>query len=100
MKKQIVLVPLATALAALSAASANANTPPTNAIERANTEAGAQIAADKIQPNTLYNVGNDLFGLLVTTAADGTIVAQHVSHYSHSSHSSHSSHRSHSSSRY
>jgi hypothetical protein len=31
--------------------------------------------------------------LLVTTTADGTVVAQHSSHMSHSSHSSHSSSR-------
>jgi len=95
--KKIVLVPLATALASLSATTVNANTQSANPVEPAKDQAGAQIAANKIQPNTLFNAGEDLFGLLVTTAPDGTVVAQHSSHYSHSSHSSH---RSHSSSRY
>jgi len=42
--------------------------------------------------NVFLPVGRDLLGLIVTTSADGTLVAQHDSHYSHSSHASHRSH--------
>jgi len=90
-RKSIVVVPLATALASLAGA-ANANTPATNSAEPTNGPADTQVGANEIQPNTIFNAGEDLFGLLVTTAADGTVVAQHASHYSHSSHASHVSH--------
>jgi hypothetical protein len=42
--------------------------------------------------NVFLPAGRDLLGLIVTTAEDGTVVAQHDSHYSHSSHASHRSH--------
>jgi hypothetical protein len=99
MKKPIVILPLAVALAALAglpAANASVDqSPPPNALA-----ADISDHAIKAEPNALFKVGNDLLGLIVTRSADGTIVAQHSSHYSHSSHSSHSSHHSHYSSRY
>ena len=56
----------------------------------------ADVAATKPssprQANVVFSAGNDLLGLIVTTTADGTVVAQHDSHYSHSSHASHRSH--------
>lgn len=95
--KKIVLVPLATALASLAATTANAEKHPATAAEQSDVRSDAQAKAAAIPANTFFNVGDELFGMLVTTAADGTVIAQHRSH---SSHSSHSSHRSHSSSRY
>jgi hypothetical protein len=91
--RKIVLVPLATALASLSGA-ANATTPANQSAEPTNGPADTQLNATKIQPNTIFKAGEDLLGLLVTTAANGTVVAQHASHYSHSSHASHASHAS------
>jgi len=46
----------------------------------------------KGKPNIFMSIGHDLLGLIVTTKADGTVVADHYSHYYHSSHASHSSH--------
>ena len=45
-----------------------------------------------LTPNRIISVGKDFLGFIVTTAADGTMLAQHYSHTSHASHSSHSSH--------
>lgn len=92
-KSKIVLLPLAAALAALSGG-ASAATPANPSVEPTNGPTDTQLAAPKIQPNTIFKAGEDLLGLLVTTAADGTVVAQHSSHYSHSSHASHVSHAS------
>jgi hypothetical protein len=72
---------------ALSPTPAAANTPTTD-----RTDATQKGQAPKGEPNVFMSVGSDLLGLIVTTAADGTVLAQHYSHYSHSSHSSHSSH--------
>lgn len=92
--KKTVVVPLATALAALATA-ANANVPTSQSSEQGTTPTDSQNAsAANIQPNTFFTAGEDLLGLLVTRNADGTIVAQHASHYSHSSHASHASHAS------
>jgi hypothetical protein len=46
----------------------------------------------KGEPNVFMAVGSNLLGLIASTAADGTVVADHYSHSSHASHSSHSSH--------
>lgn len=98
-KKPIVILPLAAALAALGGASvAKATTGEQAQTSSPTTDAAA--VTTKAEPNVLFKVGEDLFGLIVTRNADGTVLAQHYSHRSHSSHSSHSSHRSHYSSRY
>ena len=87
------IVPLAAALAALTgtaamtAASAEAKITDTN--EPNVTQA---MRATSLTPNQVMSVGEDLLGFIVSTASDGTLVAQHVSHASHSSHASHASH--------
>jgi hypothetical protein len=88
-KKKITLISLASALAALA--------PSANLAARTEVDDTPEAAQQRYrdtsgQPNTFYNLGEDLMGLVTSTAADGTIVAQH---YSHSSHASHVSHRSH-----
>ncbi len=90
--KSFVVLPLTTALAALCGA-ADASLPASNSAEPASGAADAQ-RVNKTLPNMIFTAGEDLLGLLVTTNADGTIVAQHSSHYSHSSHASHASHAS------
>jgi hypothetical protein len=90
--KPFVVLPLATALASLAGA-ASASAPANTSAEPTSGPADAQ-GVNKVQPNTIFTAGEDLLGLLVTTNADGTVVAQHSSHYSHSSHASHASHAS------
>jgi hypothetical protein len=100
-RKPIKLVSLASALAALAGAAGLVPSPAdakVNTTDR--TDALKDERAEGPQPNVFMTVGNDLLGLIVTKAADGTVLAQHYSHYSHSSHASHSSHSSHYSSRY
>jgi hypothetical protein len=98
--KKTVVLPLATALATLTTA-ANAKVAANQPTEPGPTSADQQTAkATNIEPNTIFNAGEDLLGLLVTKNADGMTVAQHVSHVSHGSHGSHGSHVSHTSSRY
>jgi hypothetical protein len=100
-KKPIKLVSLAAALAALSGAAGLVPSPAEAKVSNADTtDTFKDTRADGPQPNVFMTVGNDLLGLIVTKAADGTVLAQHYSHYSHSSHASHSSHSSHYSSRY
>jgi len=91
MDKKVVILPLAAAVASLTAP----------AIETANAKAPESVKASEgvfetkpagVQPNTFFAVGEDLLSLVVTKAADGTLLAQHYSHSSHASHSSHSSH--------
>jgi hypothetical protein len=91
--KKMALVPLATALASLSttAADAKVGVVPTPDPTASSAEQSAHL--NGVQANTLFNAGEDLLGLLTTTNANGTVVAQHVSHASHSSHSSHTSSR-------
>jgi hypothetical protein len=90
-RKSAVILPIATALASLnSGAGATATT--NGASDRdAGTVKSQAEAIKAIPPNTVYNAGEDLFGLLVSRNADGTVVAQHSSHASHASHASHSS---------
>ena len=92
-KKLLKIRSLTAALAALSGIAAigstlavanSAGTEDENVTPQARTNAG--------KANVFLPAGEDLLGLIVTTAADGTVVAQHESHYSHSSHSSHRSH--------
>ena len=93
MIKKNVVVPLATALAALTTG-ANATAPSATPPDTGSNPADSQQATPtNIQPNTVFTAGEDLLGLLVTQNADGTIVAQHASHSSHASHHSHYSSR-------
>jgi hypothetical protein len=91
-KKLPTVLSLTAALAALAgtsvvgAAPAAASTPGT---DEATTPQGRTNTG---KANVFMPVGQDLLGLIVTTSADGTVVAQHDSHYSHSSHASHRSH--------
>jgi hypothetical protein len=87
--RRITILPLAAALSAL------ATVPATETSAAAPATDAVTPQADKLAdqaPNTFVSTGEDLLGFLVTTAPDGTIVAQHRSHSSHSSHSSHHSH--------
>jgi hypothetical protein len=91
-RKSTVILPLASALAALSGSSmvvAEAKSVPTGDAA-VNSEAAA---AQKVQPNTLVSTGESLLGFIMTEQPDGTVVAQHASHASHASHHSHSSSR-------
>src|SRR5678815_1005649 len=92
-KKLPQLLSLSAALAALSGITALAPTTAAANIptaDQADTAHKGQVARG--EPNVFFTVGNDLLGLIVTTAADGTVLAQHYSHSSHSSHSSHYCH--------
>jgi hypothetical protein len=87
------IMSLAAALAALAGTSAIVSdraeakaTSPTDA-----TTPDTRRPTD-LTPNQIVSVGEDFLGFIVTTAADGTMLAQHYSHVSHSSHSSHASH--------
>jgi hypothetical protein len=87
------IMPLAVALAALTGTSAIASDPAEAKApnpDESNSPDTMQISGRT--PNRLLSVGEDLLGFTVSTAADGTMVAQHESHVSHASHSSHSSH--------
>jgi hypothetical protein len=92
-KKVPNILGLSAALAALSGATALSSTPAAANVHAANqadqTENG-QVA--KGEPNVVFPAGKDMLGLIVTKAADGTVLAQHYSHASHASHSSHYSH--------
>jgi hypothetical protein len=93
MQKKTVVVPLATALASL-ASTAKADVSPTQSPDQCSIPIDSQkVNESNIQPNTTFQVGEDLLGLLVTKNADGTVVAQHASHASHASHHSHYSGR-------
>ena len=100
--KPVVILPLATAIAALASTSdgsrAEASTLPTEPANNVSAEAPTRASDQK--PNAFFSTGVDLLGLIVTKAANGMVLAQHYSHMSHSSHSSHSSHYSHYSSGY
>jgi len=92
-KKVPTILSLGAALAALQGVSAVSATPAAASISGSDVANEAQTGRDaKAEPNLFMSVGSDLLGLIVTTKADGTIVADHYSHYSHSSHSSHRSH--------
>jgi hypothetical protein len=84
------IVPLAAALAALTGVAIvvadSAEAKPTEPRDPRSTDA---MLPTGLTPNRFMSVGEDLLGFTVTTAHDGTMIAQHVSHSSHSSHSSH-----------
>jgi hypothetical protein len=94
-KKLPSILSLAAALAALSGVTtvAPALAAATN-LGTNDEDVNPQGATNTGRANVFMPVGTDLLGLIVTTAEDGTVVAQHDSHYSHSSHASHSSHMS------
>jgi len=87
------IMSLAAALAALAGTSAivsdRAEAKTTAAMEYTTPDAGP---VSDLRPNRIVSIGKDFLGFIVTTAADGTMLAQHYSHTSHASHSSHSSH--------
>lgn len=96
MKKFSFLIPVATAVAALTgqaqakapesvAAVDTSNTASTTAVERV-----ASAATE-----TLYVKNGELHSLMMKPSASGQMLAWHQSHQSHSSHSSHQSHYSH-----
>lgn len=90
-RKSVVILPVATALASLNSGAGSTATS-NGAPEQDASAAKSQPQTIKaVPPNTIYNAGEDLFGLLATRNADGTVVAQHSSHASHASHASHSS---------
>jgi hypothetical protein len=92
----IALVPLASALAAISPI-ASAATPVDSQLQV--EDAGATEPQDATRKaNVFYNVGNDLMSMVAYQKADGTMTVEPDSHVSHASHSSHSSHSSHASS--
>ena len=87
-RKSTVIVPLATALAALAVSSgeAKASTP-----EQPNVSPESAAPTRIAKANLLITAGEELLGLIVNKAVDGTLVAQHESHSSHASHASHAS---------
>jgi hypothetical protein len=89
MKKNVTLISLASALAAI-APTAQASLPTGSAAPEVAPKADPDASLGR--PNAFYNFGEDLMGLVTSTAEDGTLVAQHYSHSSHASHASHASH--------
>jgi hypothetical protein len=87
-----VILPIATALAALSpvAAPNPATAAPRDADATATAPAAQRDRADR--PTMVVTAGEDLLGLIVAKSEDGTVVADHYSHVSHASHASHASH--------
>jgi hypothetical protein len=92
-KKPLVILPIATALAALatSVSPSPAGAATLQETDAAVTAPGAQ-ADQSARPNVVVAAGEDLLGLIVLKQQDGTVVANHYSHVSHASHSSHHSH--------
>jgi hypothetical protein len=94
------IISLAAAIAALSGGTAVISTPAAARIGGSDEVAvGQNGSTAKGEPNVFMSIGNNLLGLIVTKATDGTVSAQHYSHSSHASHESHASHHSHYSSR-
>jgi hypothetical protein len=89
-QNKVTLVSLASALAAIApAAQGSIPTGPAAPVTAPKADHGASSPR---QPNTFYNLGEDLMGLVTSTAEDGTVIAEHYSHSSHASHQSHASH--------
>jgi hypothetical protein len=88
-QKKVTVVSLASALAAM-APTAQASVPTGTTTPETGVKSGQEPSLG--QPNTFYNAGEDLMGLVTSIAADGTLIAQHYSHSSHASHASHASH--------
>ena len=91
-KKLPNVLSLTAALAALAGTSAVGATPLAADTLGADEAVNPQERTNTGKANVFMHVGQDLLGLIVTTSADGTVIAQHESHYSHSSHASHRSH--------
>ena len=89
-QKKITLVSLASALAAIAPA-AQAAVPDGTASSAMVRKIGHDKSVGR--PNSFYNFGEDLMGLVTSTSENGTVVAQHYSHASHASHASHYSGR-------
>ena len=90
MSKTPKILPLAAALAALAGISTTVSDPANAKLTEPTEPDGlGATSATKPTPNRIVSMGEDFLGFTVTTAADGTVVADHSSHYSHSSHSSH-----------
>lgn len=90
-RKQVVILPLASALGALAGsvivpaeAKSVASADPVATSEAAATKSGQRA-------NTFVSTGESLLGFIVTKQADGTIIADHDLHASHDSHASHAS---------
>jgi len=91
MIKRNIIVPVATAVSALSV-----SLPLTQSGGPTSPSAALTLrtdAASTEQPNALVSTGRDLLGFTIDERSDGTIVAQHASHASHASHHSHYSSR-------
>jgi hypothetical protein len=84
-QKKVTLISLASAVAAI-APTAQASLP-TTTMTRETAAKDSDASLDR--PNAFFNLGEDLMGLITSTAEDGTLVAQHYSHASHASHASH-----------
>lgn len=91
-KKLPEILSLTAAIAALSGVTALTPTPATATTSSTDQTGVTQQGQAKGEPNVFMAVGSDLLGLIVSTSAEGTVLAQHYSHSSHASHSSHSSH--------
>ena len=91
-KKLPEILSLTAAIAALSGVTAFAPTPAAATTPTTDQTDVIQQGQAKGEPNVFMAIGSNLLGLIVSTAADGTVVADHYSHSSHASHSSHSSH--------
>jgi len=89
------LVPVASAIAALSGESALANVEPQpkDAAKAVDTS-GIAAKNDPITQNIAYQLGDESHSMLMRKSAAGVVYAQHQSHASHGSHGSHGSHRS------
>lgn len=91
-KKIPTVLSLTAALAALAGTSVGAAPTEANTPGVTDEAVAPQGRTNTGKANVFLPVGRDLLGLIVTTSADGTVVAQHDSHYSHRSHASHRSH--------
>lgn len=92
-KNRSQILGLGAALAALSGVGGLVSTPAAADVPATDRAGPVQKAGTpKGEPNVFLAANKDLLGLIVSTAADGTVVADHYSHVSHASHSSHSSH--------
>jgi hypothetical protein len=85
-RKKVTIVSLASALAGL-APTAHASVPTDNLAPQTALNPGPNQALG--QPNSFYQVGDDLMSLVTSTGHDGVMVADHYSHSSHASHASH-----------
>jgi hypothetical protein len=94
-QKSKLILPIATALAALGGSAIPSNeaaaSAPSQNLGVAVPDAGRSVA--NTCPSVFFNSGEDLLSLTLVDQADGTVIAQHQSHASHASHVSHASSR-------